>query len=431
MAETKIPHPNIKKLHLIKRDRSQYYYARFFHKGKRYQVSTECENITDANAKAESWYMDQHALIRSAEINGTAPESSSAKAKKKKSEQTIAKASITALSDMRASVERGKNGQKDELSPEYYRGFRMVMNAHILTYWKDFDCKDVNLNAWKKYKREIQVIREKDDKKPLSKATFHQIKNALRACLRVAEENEWIESVPSFREVGGSKQKSVGRAWFEEKEQKRLRQALKDNIEDLEKTRHHKSAMELYDYVEFMLFSGLRVSEQKNVRFRDIEIHETTLAPGQPSADQQQILYISNIKGKRGLFYGAPTQPEAVAVFRRILKRREIRNWEHGDEPLFLEHHRTGFNAVLNRLNMKFDSRGRRRDFVSLRHSYIINRILDGIDDYVIAEFCRTSTDIIREHYADSMDKKLLAGRILQKNRAPDISPTNNKRTLF
>lgn len=424
MAETKIPHPNIKSLHLIKRDRSPFYYARFFHKGKRHQVSTECENMPDASAKAESWYIDQRALIRSAEINGTAPEPVTRKSKKKKSERTIAKASITALADMRASVKR------EELSPEYYRGFRMVINAHILTYWKDFDCTDVTLNAWKKYKRDIQVIRETENKKPLRKATFHQIKNALRACLRVAEENEWIDTVPSFREVGGSKQKVAGRAWFEEKEQKRLCRALKDNIDDLEKTRHHQSGMELYDYVEFMLFSGLRVSEQKNVRFRDVEIHETTLAPGQPSADQQQMLYISNIKGKRGLFYGAPTQPEAVAVFRCILKRRNIQNWEYCDEPLFLEHHRTGFNAVLNRLNMKFDSRGRKRDFVSLRHSYIINRILDGIDDYVIAEFCRTSTDIIREHYADSMDKKLLAGRILQKNRAPDISPTNAKKTL-
>ncbi|MBV2125043.1 MAG: hypothetical protein KUF75_07835 [Candidatus Thiodiazotropha sp. (ex Ctena orbiculata)] len=429
MAETKIPHPNIKKLHLVKRERSPFYYARFFHKGKRYQISTECDNMPDACAKAESWYLDQQALIRGAELKGELPPPS-AKAKKK-SEHTIAKASITALADMRASVKRGEAGQQGEASPEYYRGVRMVMNAHILTYWQDFDCKDVTLNAWKKYKRDIQVIREEEGKKPLSKATFHQIKNALRACLRVAEENEWIDTVPNFREVGGSKQRGVGRAWFEEHEQKILCAALKDNIQDLEKTRHHKSAMELHDYVEFMLYSGLRVSEQKNVRFRDIEIHDETLAPGQPSASQRQILWVKNISGKRGLFYGAPTQPEAVTVFRRILKRRGVKNWENCDELLFIEHHRTGFNAVLNRLNMKFDSRGRKRDFVSLRHSYIINRILDGIDDYVIAEFCRTSADIIREHYADSMDKKLLAGRILKKNRAPDISPTANKNTLF
>ncbi len=95
---------------------------------------------------------------------------------------------------------------------------------------------------WKDFKRKIQQERKDQGEKPLAKRTFHQIRNALNMCLRTAEDKEWIDKVPEFREPRGSNKVTAGRAWFEPKEQTRLLKALDENIEELEKTRHHQSA---------------------------------------------------------------------------------------------------------------------------------------------------------------------------------------------
>ncbi|MEE9357942.1 hypothetical protein [Candidatus Vondammii sp. HM_W22] len=153
---------------------------------------------------------------------------------------------------------------------------------------------------WKDFKRKIQQERKDQGEKPLAKRTFHQIRNALNMCLRTAEDKEWIDKVPEFREPRGSNKVTAGRAWFEPKEQTRLLKALDENIEELEKTRHHQSAKGLRDYVQFMLFSGLRVGESRNVEFRDVDIVFTKTKPGEPTANTKRALLIKNIVGKRG-----------------------------------------------------------------------------------------------------------------------------------
>ncbi|HAG96789.1 MAG: hypothetical protein CMK83_24015 [Pseudomonadales bacterium] len=396
MAETKIPHPNIKKLHLIKRDRSRFFYARFFHKGERQQISTECDNQKEAEKVAEAWYLEQQARI----INGTLPTRETKEAEKK---PTIKDASIIAIKDLRLSVRR------EEHSAEYLRGVIMVMNKHILTHhWQDVPCEEVTNAMWKRYLREAQAERAKNDEKPIARRTFHQIRNALRMCLKVAESMEWITKVPDFTADRGSHQETAGRAWFEPKEQRTLLKALDENIKDLEKTRHHESAKELRDYVEFLMYTGLRVSESKNVRFKDIQVAYTD------DEKRQSTLIIKNIKGKRGVAYESISRPEAVATFEGIKKRRGIKNHGNCDELLFLEHHRTGFNALLTRLGMKYDDRNRRRDFVSLRHTYICNMIRNQVSVYLIATNCRTSVDIIEKHYAKPMNVSLNAGELIK-----------------
>lgn len=415
MAETKIPHSNIKKLHLIKRDRSRFFYARFFHKGERQQISTECDNQKEAEKVAEAWYLEQQARI----INGTLPTREIKEAEKK---PTIKDASIIAIKDLRRSV------KQQEHSAEYLRGVIMVMNKHILTHhWQDVPCEEVSNAMWRDYRRKAQNERERNGEKLLARRTFHQIRNALKMCLKVAEEKKWIPKVPDFTTDRGSFQEAAGRAWFEPKEQSILLKALSDNIDDLEKTRHHESAKELRDYVEFMMFTGLRVSESKNVRFRDIE--EITV--DQDGNKKTESIRIKDIKGKRGVFYDSIALPEAFYTFKAIKKRRGIANHNHCDELLFLEHHRTGFNALLKKLGMKTDHRGRRRDFVSLRHTYICNLIRRQIPVYLIAQNCRTSVDIIEKHYAKPMNVSLNAHELVKDIGKSVVTNHTNLNQLF
>ena len=60
------------------------------------------------------------------------------------------------------------------------------------------------------------------------------------------------------------------------------------------------------------------------------------------------------------------------------------------------------FNVVLGQNNLKYSNTQppARRDFVSLRATYICYRLLNGADVYEVATNCRTSPEIIRESYA-------------------------------
>jgi hypothetical protein len=52
-------------------------------------------------------------------------------------------------------------------------------------------------------------------------------------------------------------------------------------------------------------------------------------------------------------------------------------------------------NAVLDKLNLKFDRDGNRRTSYSLRHTYICLRLMEGADIYQVAKNCRTSVEMI------------------------------------
>jgi hypothetical protein len=60
------------------------------------------------------------------------------------------------------------------------------------------------------------------------------------------------------------------------------------------------------------------------------------------------------------------------------------------------------FNAVLKAIKLKdtADRPPRKRDLMSLRHTYICMRLLNGVGVYEIANNCRTSVTMIENHYA-------------------------------
>ncbi len=81
---------------------------------------------------------------------------------------------------------------------------------------------------------------------------------------------------------------------------------------------------------------------------------------------------------------------------------------------LFNKHHREAFKRLLRDSGLYWDGYGRKRDFVSLRHSHICFRILAREPIFAIARSTRTSPLMIEQHYAktlsgdeDSFDERL------------------------
>ena len=163
--------------------------------------------------------------------------------------------------------------------------------------------------------------------------------------------------------------------------------------------------------------TGMRVGELQNMKFSDVEIVKEKMT-------DKEVLVIRNIKGKRGSgvcqsYYGA------VPAFRRRMKARGIsdinghansvrskRSKLNGllDEKVFLIHHRTMFNNILEKAGLKYSDSNppARRDFVSLRATYICFRLLNGVPVYEIANNCRTSVAIIESNYARHLGGQLM-----------------------
>ena len=195
------------------------------------------------------------------------------------------------------------------------------------------------------------------------------------------------------------------RAWFSPLEYKTLYTRTRELAQSPPTGRSPTAYEELHDAVLFLGNSGLRPDEALCLTLGDvaIEFDEET---------RQRILAIE-VRGKRG--YGpCKTMPGAVMPFRRIVERRTAAyraerqaagdpGWQTApvdpNTPVFPSWPRYQLNSVLGELKLKTDRDGHRRTFYSLRHTYICLRLLDGANAYEIAKNCRTSVDMIEQHY--------------------------------
>jgi integrase len=373
--DQKYRHPNHNKLHLYMRPNSEYWWCRFYHQGKAHRASTKSKNKPDAETFAADWYFNKQVDIKAGIITS-----------KKKQLPTVKDASIAMHNRFRSLVERGKRTQS------YLDGIVKVLNKHILPYFGDIPVTEVTPVVWNSFVDQLV-----EENKSIAKSTIHQKRNALNRCLKEAVRKGWITSIPAFEIDPDSYQEQRGRVWFLPEEQKILLAALDENIEWHKHTPHRNGSCELRDYVNFILHSGLRVDEASNVRFSDIVFQQV---------DEHPIprILIRNIKGKRGTGTCA-ADTALAAVYRSIYDRLKP---ERLDQPMFVSHHRDMFNEVLKRASLKFDDSGRKRDFISLRHTYICNKIIERVPVYDIAINCRTSPDVIDRYYAKHLQPELL-----------------------
>ena len=371
------------RLHLFRRHNSPYWFSGFHFKGKYVRRSTKEANRNAAIAAAEKWFTLKQAEILTIGMptEGYGP-----------TVDAIAKKALATMANRVTAQER---------SSVYLSGIRKILQGHILPFFGKTPIARVDVVLWNKFVEEKQA-----EPKPISRGTLHQLKNALRLVLNEAYRTGVIKAVPTLKEVSVGPRIKTPRVWFEPGEYRTLHQALRQHAKSLRKTRWVDDAQELYDYVIFNTNAGLRVGEARNVRFCDVTEHEET-NDGEP----RKFLMIKNIKGKRGTGE-CRTMDGAVDAFRRILERRKIDDPRRSTEPLFLAYHRDMFRAVLEKAKLRWtnDRPPRKRDLTVCRHTYISFRLLSGVSAFEIANNCRTSTQMITEHYARWLSPRLTKG---------------------
>jgi integrase len=267
----------------------------------------------------------------------------------------------------------------------------------------------IDMVQWRSFKDHVL-----EDSPNLSRATLHQFKNALRLILNEAYRNGWIKQLPVLKDEYGSARVKVPRVWFDPKEYIKLLTGISRHIKTLIGTKWEDDGKELFDYVIFVVNAGLRTGEAMNVRFCDVAKHSEVI-----DGESRSYLLIRNIRGKRGTG-DCRTMDGAVAAFNRIVDRRGVANPKTSTEKLFRAYHRDMFNAILKATGLKWtgEQPPRKRDLTVLRHTYISFRLLHGANAFDIANNCRTSVQMIQEHYARWLSPQLTKGLNVMKRKA-------------
>jgi integrase len=378
------------RLHIFQRPLTPFVWCGFHHKGRYIRTSTKETNFAAATAVAEKWYTLQQAKILTgdASIGG-------------RSFSTAAKSAIKALD------ERVRRGERSE---SYAKGIKLLLQTNLIPYFSSTSVDGINVVAWEKYKTHCY------EKNPnLSRGTLHQHKSAIRTVLNESYRHGWIKSLPVLKDVYDTDKIKTPRQWFEKNEYNKLHASIRSHKKTLKGTRWEADADELYDYVIFVANSGLRTGEAKNVRFCDVSFHREHV-----DGQDRKYLMIKNISGKRGTG-DCRTMDGAVAAFERRCGKRKIAKPETSEERLFLAYHRDMFNTILDKTGLRWSKErpARKRDLTVLRHTYICFRLVAGASIFEVAMNCRTSPQMISEHYARWISPRILENLNVVKRKQP------------
>jgi integrase len=275
------------------------------------------------------------------------------------------------------------------------------------------ECGSINRSTIQNYlvKRTEDML-ERRGRTP-ARSTILSDMVVIRQILKHEEGAGRLAYVPSLSLPYLTLKKKGRRAWFSPEEYKQLYKATRKRIADCPRPGWKSQYQDLHDFVLLLANTGLRPDEALNAEIRDVVVEDDF-------ATKQTILVI-DVRGKTGTGF-CKSMAGAVEPFRRLEARRLAElEAAHGPEQaarmlpttkLFHTFNRHAFNSILEEENLKFDRDGKRRTAYSLRHTYISLRLMEGANIHQIANNCRTSVQMIEEHYASHIKDRLDAAAI-------------------
>ena len=367
--------------------------------GQRFRESTKEEGLDRAKDVAEEWYLDLRGKLRHGEII--------------KKEKLFSEAAELYVKDVRVLA-------LDVRSPLYVKYLEMRLRRHVLPFFGAMPITAINKGVVQAYrvKRMEETIQRTTtpDKpgKPPARSTMLQEIVIIRQVLKHAESLGWIPFVPSVSTPYMSQGKKGRRAWFAPEEYKQLYTATRRRISDGKRRGWKAHYEEMHDFVLFMANSGLRPDEAARLELRDVTVED--------DYGTRETILVIDVRGKTGVGF-CKTTAGAVQPFKRLLARRtkELRSAGlDGDAlakqlpstRLFMKFNRDLFNAILREESLKTDREGKPRTAYSLRHTYISMRLMEGANIHQVANNCRTSVQMIEEHYASHIKDRLDASAI-------------------
>jgi integrase len=356
--------------------------------GQQYRATTKKEELPQAEDFAEDWYLELRGKFKRGDLG---------KLVEVNTEKTFAHAAEQFLREYPLITE----GQRNKT---YVAGHQIRLRKHLIPFFGDKPLSKVTAGLIQEYRIHRLETSKAERGKPPARNTMHQEMVVLRQVLKTAIRHGDLASLPDLSQPYRTNSKISHRAWFSPDEYKQLYKATRDRVENPRKKKYQEDYEELHDYVLFMVNTGLRPDESKQIQFRDVKVVD--------DRDSSQRILEIDVRGKRGVGF-CKSMPGAVHPFQRAMKRRNPKP----DDLIFPRTHHELFNTILGEIGLKFDREGQRRTFYSLRHTYICMRLMEGADVYQIAKNCRTSVKMIEEFYASHI-KNMVDASVINVRRS-------------
>lgn len=396
--------------------------------GKRFRESTKQESLALAKQVAEDWYLSLHGKMRNGTLE-TGPALTAAaeyrSARPKKNELTFEKAYEAYRADVAVLALSVR-------SPKYAEYMDLRMRRHVLPFFGKDKVSTITSGKMQEYLVKRLTETQEAKGKPPARSTLLQEVVHVRQVLKHCERNGDIAFVPSLSSPFLKKTKRSRRAWFSPDEYKRLYTATRRQIDEGTRRGWKPHYEDLHDFVLFQANSGLRPDETVgNLQIRDVRVIDEVIDGHRTG---EKILDI-DVRGKVGVGF-CKTMPGAVIPFERAKARREeeLRKQGHADDmiarllpttPLFPKFNRHLFNAILEQEGLKFDRDGKARTAYSLRHTYISMRLIDGANIVQVANNCRTSVQMIEEHYGAHIRELIDASQLNRRRSRVERAAAN------
>src|ERR1700722_6217871 len=314
------------KLHIYRREGSNYWQCSTFLAGKNWRKSTKEDSLALAKEFAEDWYLSLKGKNHAGVLK-------SGKTFRQATEQFLREYEIITAA---------------ERSPRYIKGIRNRLDVHLLPYFGDKYLSEISPGLVQEYRIHRATSRKDkksgEPKRPARNTVQHEI-TALRHVLKTANRHNWLPYLPDISAPYKTSGKIGHRAWFSPEEYKKLYTATRERAKNPKNERWRGECEKFHDYVLFMGNTGLRPDEASRLQFRDVAI-VTDEATG------ERILEIE-VRGKRGVGY-CKSMPGAVMPFQRVKKRV---NGQPTDR-VFDKTPRMLLNKVLEELELKSDRDG-------------------------------------------------------------------------
>lgn len=399
------------KLHVYRRENSGCWQCSTYLAGKNWRVSTKEDSLAHAKDFAQDWYLGLVGKSRAGML---------------KVGKTFKQAAELFLQEYEVITE-------GERHPRYINIIEGTLRVHLLPFLGSKVVSEITpglVQEYRIHRMTSRLDKKTGEPKRPARGTIRSEVVVLRQVLKAAYRHGWLPYMPDLSAPYKASGKISHRAWFSPEEYKMLYEATRADAKAVQSLYRKYIREQFHDFVLFMANTGLRPDEAARLEFRDVAI-VTDEAMG------ERILEIE-VRGKRGVGY-CKSMAGAVIPYERLQKRfrppfgtrrkrgePRVKNMPGPMDKIFGLTEADLLNAVLAKLNLKFDRDGNRRTAYSLRHTYICLRLMEGADIYQIAKNCRTSVEMIETFYASHIKNTLDAAAINVRKPKPTNKPTNN-----
>ncbi len=389
-----------RKLVLYLMEASPYWQVRYFEDGKIFRRSTRTTDKQAAVKRAKEIFAD----ITINRVNGQVVS------------RLRGRFETVALELMQLQQLRVLRG---EVTPATYENDHNRLRRDILPFFGHYEIKSVDYNAVDAYINQIALQTGRGRGGLLSSASVQMHLAHIGKILRFAHRRGLIEAVPALPSV---KRQERSRDYFTPEEVSRLVATAKSLVGDTDVIRIKRTGKfirnveiseDVGDLIEFMLNAFIRPTDLKVLQHQHIAVvrrEQTYLRLTQPETKRHSLPMVS--------------MPHAVAVYERLMARRQaigpIRPSDYVFFPCWTDRSyaivqmRRQFDLVLKRAGLKISGRGESRTLYCLRHTAIMERLLNGdkIDVLSLARNARTSVEMIERFYARHLHGEMVVGKI-------------------